>query len=193
MVKQFIRALGIDDTPFQLGEDAYTSIIGLVYRGGLTLEEVLSNIIEVDGLDSTNKIVEMVEGSKLLSQLRAIFLSGITFGGFNIVNIKELYQLLKIPVIVVLEKEPDYEKIKVAASRTRHYEKIITYIKEAGGTAPVQTSKGRVYIQVSGLNFNKASSLISLFQVNSKLPEPLRVAQLIAKIFKKKNTLIKSP
>ncbi len=192
MVKQFIRALGIDDTPFQLREDQYTNIVGVVYRGNLILEDVLTTIIEVDGLDSTSKIVEMVEGSKLSSQLRVIFLSGVTFGGFNTVNIKELYQLLKIPVIVILEKKPDYERIKAGACRTKNYEKIITYIKEAGDITPVQTVKGRIYIQISGLNLSEALNLISLFQASSKIPEPLRVAQLIAKIFKKENSLIKS-
>ncbi|WEU39643.1 MAG: DUF99 family protein [Candidatus Odinarchaeum yellowstonii] len=192
MVKQFIRALGVDDTSFQLRADAYTSIVGAVYRGRGILEDVLTSIIEVDGLDSTEKIVEMIKGSKHLNQLRAIFLSGITFGGFNTVNIKELYQVLKIPVIVILEKKPDYERIKVAASRTKNYDRIITYIKEAGEVTPVQTSKGRIYIQLSGSNINNALKLISLFQVNSKIPEPLRVAQLIAKIFKRENTLIKS-
>ena len=189
MVKELIRALGIDDCPFQLREDMHTRLVGVIYRGNSILEDVLSTTIEVDGLDSTDKIIEMIKHSKFSDQLRVIFLSGITFGGFNTVNIKELYNSLKIPVIVILDKKPNYEKIKLGASRIRNYERIIELINIAGNVVEIQTFKGRVYFQISGVESDKAVNLITIFQGTSKIPEPLRAAQLIAKIFKRENNL----
>ena len=37
-------------------------------------------------------------------------LDGITYGGFNVVDIEELYRETGLPVIVIMRSCPDFEK-----------------------------------------------------------------------------------
>lgn len=184
MVKNQIRALGIDDAAFDLRRDLQTRLVGVVYRGRNFLEDVLSATIKIDGVDSTSKIIEMVRQSKFLEQLKVLFLSGITYGGFNTVDVTELNLSLHIPVIVILDKKPDLGKIEKAVSKLNSGGRIMDLIKKAGAVFETITEKGVLRFQTSGIDVEGAKEFITLFQLNSKIPEPLRAAQVIAKIFK---------
>ena len=61
---------------------------GYCFQGRELVDSVLRTYIDGDGIDATEKIVEMVNNSRNLDQLGVIMLDGITFGGFNLVNIK---------------------------------------------------------------------------------------------------------
>ena len=100
-VKREIRVLGVDDGVFVPQKRGKALIVGVVYRGGLWLDGVMHTEIEVDGLDATEKIASMIKSSPHYAQLRVIMLNGLTFAGFNIVDIKRLYGETGLPVIVV--------------------------------------------------------------------------------------------
>ncbi|RZN69841.1 MAG: DUF99 family protein [Candidatus Methanolliviera hydrocarbonicum] len=55
--KENIRVLGIDDAFL---DEEYSIIIGAIFRGKSVLEGVISSKIQVDGLNSTEKIIEML-------------------------------------------------------------------------------------------------------------------------------------
>ncbi|MEA1924800.1 MAG: DUF99 family protein, partial [Candidatus Altiarchaeota archaeon] len=63
-IKDEVRILGVDDAPFSLQEDEETYIVGTVFRGGNWLDGVLRSEVAVDGIDSTDKLAEMVNGSR---------------------------------------------------------------------------------------------------------------------------------
>ena len=110
-MKREIRVLGIDDCPHERS-DAEVRIIGCVFRGGEWLDVVMSTSVAVDGDDSTIKLIEMINKSKFKKQIQCIFIDGIAFGGFNVVNIHGLHTHVGIPVIVVVRHLPDFDGIK---------------------------------------------------------------------------------
>jgi endonuclease V-like protein UPF0215 family len=110
-IKPEIRILGIDDSAL-LSEKVM--IVGAVFRGGDWIDGVLRSEITKDGLDATEVICKMIKESKHYGQIRAVILDGITYGGFNVVDIQMLYRETGIPVIVVMRSYPDFEKIKSA-------------------------------------------------------------------------------
>src|SRR3989344_402165 len=120
MFKKEIRVIGIDDAPFRKFSKGKVFVIGTVFRGGTLLDGILSTKVNVDGSNSTKKIIEMVNKSKFKPQLRCIFLDGIAVGGFNIIDIQELNKQTKLPVIVVIRKKPDIAKeiLKIACTRS---------------------------------------------------------------------------
>ena len=89
MVKKEARILGIDDSPFDKFRDKEVLVIGTFFRGGSSLDGVLTTTTAVDGSDATAKIIRMVKKSKFYTQLRAIMLNGIAVWGFNVVDILE--------------------------------------------------------------------------------------------------------
>ncbi|MHA1754409.1 MAG: endonuclease dU, partial [Candidatus Odinarchaeia archaeon] len=60
MIKNQIRGIGIDDCPFDLKRDKHTYLLGVIYRGNNILVNVLKTEIEIDGLEATDKISNMI-------------------------------------------------------------------------------------------------------------------------------------
>lgn len=108
-MKQQIRLLGIDDSPFTFTEK-YTPVIGVVMRGGEYIECILRQQVSIDGDDATYVCVDMIKNTRHRTQLKAILLDGIALGGFNVVNIEEIYASTNLPVITVTRDKPDFKK-----------------------------------------------------------------------------------
>jgi endonuclease V-like protein UPF0215 family len=178
-IKDEIRILGIDDSA--LISDKIT-IVGAFFRGGKWLDGVLRSEITRDGLDATDSIVSMVSNSKHLPQIRAIMLDGVTYGGFNPVDIVDIYEQTNVPVIVLMRDMPDFENIEKALSFLPESETRMKIIKKAGKISSVVTKddKNPVFFQCFGLNPEMAAKIIKITSTRSNIPEPLRVAHLIA-------------
>jgi len=174
-MKKEIRVLGIDDGPFDKFNDKEIIVIGTVYRGGSFIDGVLSTKVKVDGDDSTEKLVKMINNCKFKPQLQAIILDGIAVGGFNVIDVDDLNKKTGIPVIVVMRDYPDFKKIEKALTKLNHEEKI-KLLKKAGKVYKLDD----IFIQIIGLNLKQAEEIINITCTHSLVPEPLRVAHLIA-------------
>ena len=117
----------------------------------------------------------MVYKSKFKPQLQCLLLDGIAFGGFNIVDIRELNKKTKIPVIVVIRRYPDFKKIENALEKMRKIEKY-KLIEKAGEVSKI----GKIYVQLAGISLEDAKKVLKITCTRSLLPEPIRVAHLIA-------------
>ncbi|MBN2111892.1 DUF99 family protein [Candidatus Woesearchaeota archaeon] len=174
-VKKEIRVLGVDDGPFDKFRDKECLVVGTLYRGGNYPDGILSAKVKVDGSDSTKALVSMVNRSKFKPQLQAIILDGIALGGFNVVDIESLNKKTGIPVIVVVRAYPDFDEIiRVLKKLKKHRQ--INLIEKAG--KPVKA--GKVWVQFKGTSFDRVKEIISITSTRSHLPEPVRVAHLIA-------------
>jgi len=174
-MKKEIRVLGIDDGPFDKFNDKEVIVIGAIYRGGSFIDGVISTHVKVDGDDSTKQIVRMVNECKFKPQLQAIILDGIAVGGFNVIDVDDLNKKTGIPVIVVMRDYPDFKKIEKALTKLNHEEKI-KLLKKAGEVYQL----GEIFVQAIGLSLKQAEEIIDITCTHSLLPEPLRVAHLIA-------------
>jgi endonuclease V-like protein UPF0215 family len=181
-IKPEIRILGIDDSVFIPRTKGKADIVGVVYRGGQWLDGIMRTQIEIDGLDATEKMAMMIKNSPHYKQIRVIMLDGITFAGFNIVNIKELFQKTGLPVITVTREKPNFEDIKKALKNLPDYEKRWEAMKNAGGIFKVQTREGEepVHIGVAGISESDAEKILKKTSTRSNIPEALRVAHIIA-------------
>ena len=157
-------------------------IVGVVFRGGYWLDGVISTRVEVDGFDATDKIASMVNGSPHHKQLRVIMLDGVTFAGFNIVDIKKLNRATQLPVIAVTRDEPDFDDINKALKKLPRSEERWKAVQNAGKITKVYTRnrKEKVYMETAGIQEEDAERILRLTSTRSSVPEPLRVAHLIA-------------
>jgi len=176
-IKPEVRILGIDDSAL-LSEKVM--IVGAVFRGGDWIDGVLRSEITKDGLDATEVICNMIKKSKHYGQIRTVILDGITYGGFNVVDIQMLYRETGIPVVVVMRSYPDFEKIKSALKYFPDGEARWEIIKRAGEIERMYGKKGSVYVQRVGIGMETVKKIIRLTSIRSNIPEPLRVAHLIA-------------
>ncbi len=179
MLKREIRILGFDDAPFDKFNDKEVLVVGTFFRGGEWMDGVLSTAVAVDGDDATPKLIELVNRSKFSKHTQCILIDGIAFGGFNIINIESVWKHTGKPVIVVVRRMPDFDKIKETLQKLG-MEKKYQLIEKAGKPIPVQVHEGKIFIQFVGISEEKAKNIIQLTATRSYLPEPIRVAHLIA-------------
>jgi uncharacterized protein len=182
MVKPEIRVLGIDDGKFVPHSKSQALIVGVVFRAGHWLEGVMSTHITVDGMDATENICKMITRSPHYKQLRVVMLNGITFGGFNVVDIKVLQTKTGLPIIGVTSKKPNLTDVRAALRHLPNSEDRWSAVLNAGELFSVATRGGtqKIYVETVGISKPIAEKVLQLTSTRSKIPEPLRVAHLVA-------------
>jgi len=151
-------------------------IVGCI-TAGTYVEGFLFDSIEVDGLDATSKITSLVLKSKFRNQLKCIFLSGITFAGFNMADVHEIYEKTGIPVVVVMRKIPNLDEIARALKNVSDAERRMEILKKAGKVHKI--SEG-LYVQTAGCDVDEAKTFIEASVAKGNIPEALRIAHLAA-------------
>jgi uncharacterized protein len=173
-VKREIRVLGIDDASFDKHKDHKVKIIGVLYRGGHFMDGCMTTDVMLDGDDATESIAMMVNKSKFRKQIQYILLDGIAVAGFNVVDIRLLFAMTRIPVIIVTRHYPDFRKIKSVLKKLG-MEKKIAVIEQTG--EPVKHRK--ILFQSAGTDEDTVREVLDITTTHSYIPEPIRIAHLI--------------
>ncbi len=176
MGRQFSHVIGFDDAPFSRNYRGDVLIVGTVFSG-LRLDGVLSGKVRRDGSNSTRILIQLVTASRFAPQVQVILLQGIAFAGFNVVDIHQLYAKLEVPVVVVARKQPDFDAIRDALLKKVTGGKRKWMLIQRLGK---MEHAGEVFIQRAGITIDDANNLIKRLAVNGALPEPLRMAHIIA-------------
>ncbi|BDI32553.1 UPF0215 protein [Capsulimonas corticalis] len=176
MSSSFSYVVGFDDFPFVRATRGDVPIVGAVYSGS-RLEGVLGGRVRRDGANSTQRIAQLVSGSKYGSSIQLIFLQGIALGGFNVVDIHGLYETLGVPVLVVARRLPRMDSVKAALlTRVPGGARKWRLIERAGEMEPA----AGVWVQRAGISLEDATAAVTRFAIHGVIPEPLRTAHLIA-------------
>jgi len=181
-LKSQARSLGIDDAPFDFSKSKRTWLVGVIFRGNLWMEGVLVDTIQVDGMDVTDVIINMINNTKFASQIRAVFLDGITFGGFNIVDIQRLHVQTDLPIVTIVEKSPDLKRIRKSLTKFPDSDLRWNLISRLGEPKPVKIrgSKKCLFVQSVGLEEKELRAVLELTRKAATVPEALRAARMFA-------------
>jgi hypothetical protein len=181
-IKKEIRILAWDDGPFEFKSKGKDILIGTIYRGGQFLDGLLKTEVEIDGEDATERIIEKILKTRH-KDLRVVMLDGITFAGFNTVDIKEIYEKTKLPVIVINRKKPNLKAFVENLGRMPNPERRIKAVENAGPFYWAIVKNKRICFQCYGIKVEDASEIIRITSTMSLIPEPLRAAHMIANGF----------
>jgi endonuclease V-like protein UPF0215 family len=148
-------------------------------KGQAYVDGIIQCQVERDDPNATNQVGEMILSSSHKPQIQAIFLQGITMGGFGVIDIELLHQLTEIPVVVVLRRFPDYSRIKNALERTfPDAKQRWASIKRAGDPIQIQEDP-LLFLQVAGIHREDARLLTKKCTAIGTIPEVLRIAHFI--------------
>src|SRR5690242_6973868 len=180
--RRLTNVVGFDDGPFdrtppgtRARGGARVLLVGAVCAR-TRLDGVISGKVRKDGTDATARVAELVRGSQFDGHVRAVLLNGIAFGGFNVVDIHALAEALERPVLVVARRPPRLALIREALARLPGGDRKWRLIEQAG---PMERARG-VLVQRVGLSLREAEDLLAATTLHGNLPEPLRLAHLIA-------------
>jgi endonuclease V-like protein UPF0215 family len=180
VIKSEIRVLGVDDGKFTPHTQGNVIVVGVVFRGGCWLDGVMHTRIAIDGFDATEQIASMINDSPHCKQLRLVMLNGITFAGFNVVDIKKLNLATKLPVIALTREKPDLAAICEALKNLPRSEERWKMVLAAGEIHEVTCKGKKIYLELAGLSLVDAHKIVELTSTRSSFPEPLRAAHLVA-------------
>ncbi len=181
-IKPEIRMLGIDDGVFVPHTKGTADVIGVVCRGGYWIDGVMRTEVTIDGMDATEKIAVMITKSSHYDQIRVVVLNGITFAGFNVVDINELFKKTDLPIIAVTRDKPDLGEIRKALENLPKSQRRWEAMESSGKIVRVKTRKDEknVYMQLAGVSQRDAEEILRRTSTRSNVPEALRVAHIIA-------------
>ncbi len=179
--------IGVDDAQFELHTSARKTQLIAVVCQGIRIVHIDRKEIEIDGEDATNALIDLVKRNEKHAQY--VLTHTITFGGFNIVNLERIYKETEKPIIAVTEREPNLETVNSAlkAKFFDSYEKKLANIVSAGNLfeTELETSAGlsKVYYHCKGISVSEVEELLKKITIDSKLPECVRIAHLVGKLF----------
>lgn len=175
-LRAFSNVVGFDDAPFAHAHRGDVRVIGAVCAR-TRLDGVLSTTVRRDGANATDRLVEVVRGSRFAEHVRAVLLQGIALAGFNVIELDRLAAELAVPVLVVVRKPPRLDLVKHALlERTPGGADKWQLIERLG---PVEQC-GALYVQRAGLSLREAADLLAATTSHGHIPEPLRLAHIIA-------------
>lgn len=179
--------IGIDDSTFNLKSELKTTqLIGVVCQG-IRMVNVLKTEITIDGNDATEKLIDLVRQNE--KHIQFIFTHTITFGGFNLIDLDYIFKEVKKPIIALNDRQVNLDSVINALIKKfpENYREKIKYISNAGNLYQntIKTAGGTsiVYFHAKGIEINEVNLLIQKSSIDSKLPECLRLAHLIGKLF----------
>ena len=180
-VKSKTPIIGIDDGGFDRFAKKRISvpIFGVIMKGASYVDGIIQSELIKDDNSATSCLSEMICSSSHKSQLQAIFLQGITIAGFGIIDIQQLWQDTEIPVVVILRKFPNYEKIHSALIKAFEDNKIRwKQIQKAGTPHKIQNNP-KIFLQIAGISLIDAKLLTKKCTAVGTIPEALRIAHFI--------------
>ncbi|MFO0761468.1 MAG: DUF99 family protein [Byssovorax sp.] len=174
--RPFSHVIGFDDAPFPHDHRGDVLLVGTAYAR-LRFEGVLSTRVRRDGENSTRAVIELVRRSQFAGHTRLLLFQGIAVGGFNVIDLARLHDELGMAVLVVARRPPSLPAIRAALlGRVRGGAKKWALIEKAG---PMEPAAG-LMVQRAGITLPEAEEVIRALSVHGNIPEPLRVAHLIA-------------
>jgi endonuclease V-like protein UPF0215 family len=197
-----VNVIGFDDGPFARDHKGDVLLVGVVCSG-TRVDGIVSGRIRRDGANATQAMVDLVRRSQFGTHLQAVMLQGIAVGGFNVVDVQGLHAALRLPVLVVTRKRPDLDAVKRALfadvphqrPRVRGAARKWRLIEGAGPMERLGPSNRAIrrarptglaaqgpnlWVQRVGLTLDEARRLVERTTLHGNVPEPLRLAHLIA-------------
>ncbi|MGB9675796.1 MAG: DUF99 family protein [Candidatus Bathyarchaeales archaeon] len=171
--------IGVEDGSFRKGISRKAKLVAVLFLEA-RIESVRITNITVDGMDATETLLKAIKGWNF----GAVLLSGVSFAGFNIIDPILVYEECEKPVVVISRTKPDNVAVKRALRRHfKDWEMRWSVFEKLGKVYEVQVMDCTepVYIEVVGETVEWARGLIKAFSFCGRMPEPLRVARLIAR------------
>lgn len=169
--------LGIDDGPFRKHVTASVPLVAVATEGADLVEAVAVTEFPVDGDGVTDFLADWVAALRIRPALQALVLGGITIAGLAVVDAGRLAERLGLPILIVNRRDPTNHRLE-AALRAAGLEERIALVER---TPPAYPVGERLFLAAAGAGPERAAALVRATRGKSALPEPLRLAHLIAR------------
>ena len=180
--KRGIRIFGIAES---FNKFNLTSTLGgVVMRRDLIIDGIVFGTATLKGDDSTKNIHCMFRSLER-DDINCILLDGLIISMYNIIDGKQLNTITGLPVIAItfedsagLEEHIRHHFLEKSEMKLEQYRKL-------GNRDKVRLKTDKLlYIRYWGLSLKGALNTLNAFTLQGSIPEPIRVAKLLARAHK---------
>jgi hypothetical protein len=177
--KKGLRGLAIAESFRQNSTKSILS--GVVMRRDFVIDGFVFGQTTLDGDDATDVILQMYEDLKR-PDISYLLISGLIISLYNIIDIKKIHESLQIPIIGIT-----YHDSKGIEDSIKHHfpnsykSKIKNYQKLGIRKKITLHTSSDVFVRKEGCTLHDVKHLLDKLTLQGSLPEPVRVAQLLAK------------
>ena len=177
--KRGIRIFGIAES---FKKSSSTSTLGgVVMRRDLIVDGIVFGSATLKGDDSTNNIHCMFR-SLQRDDINCIMLDGLIISLYNIIDGDKLNNITGLPIIAIT-----FEDSQGLEEHIRHHfleksEMKLEQYRKLGNRDQVRLRTDKsLYIRYWGLSLKGALNTLNAFTLQGSIPEPIRVAKLLAR------------
>ena len=160
-------------------------LCGIVMRRDFIVDGVVFGETTIKGDDATEKILQMFEELDR-PDVSYLLISGLILSLYNIVDIKKIHNVLKIPVIGLTYRESYGIENSIKHNFPDSFEFKIKNYSNLNNREKININKtSEAFVRFEGCTIHEVQYLLKNLTLSGSIPEPIRVAKLIA------NSLIK--
>lgn len=178
--KKGIRALGIAES-FVDNPRRASVLCGVVMRSDLVTDGFAFAHSRLEGDDVTDQILAIFRSLKR-NDINLIILGGVVLSLYNMADVDKVSAETGLPVIAVTFKESKgLEKTIKRRFPFTWRAKLRAYRKLGKRESLTLRTGHKVFVRVSGTTKEFAKRVLDKFTLQGSVPEPLRVAKLVAR------------
>jgi len=175
--KRGLRALGVAES---FSGRTSSTMAGVVMRKDLRVDGVALASLTVGGMDATEAVLSLI-ATLARRDINLVMVSGSVVAWYNILDPEAVRERSGLPVVVVT-----YEESGGLEEDIRHHfpgdEDRLRAYRNLGDRTPVELPTGeRLFMRATGIPEPDAARVIRDFTRDGKVPEPVRVARLVAR------------
>lgn len=177
--KQGLRGLAIAESFHQNSKKSILS--GLVMRRDFVIDGFVFGTATLDGDDATETILKMYDDLNR-PDVSYILISGLIISLYNIIDIKKIHDSLQIPIIGVTYNESEGIEDAIKHHFPDSYDSKIKQYQQLGSRDKIKLhTSSDIFVRREGCDLHDVKLLLNELTLQGSFPEPLRVAQLLAK------------
>lgn len=178
--KPGIRAMGVAES-FRPTQKTST-LAAVVMRSDRVVDGIAVGRTSIGGDDASASISALHRRLKR-NDINVMMVSGAILSLYNIIDIDELSRKTKLPVICLTYRETSGIEDSIRRHYPDHPEGKLEAYRRLGVRKKLKLKSGNfVFARTSGLEDAEAKSVIEMFTLQGSIPEPIRVARLLARV-----------
>ncbi|MGQ9759392.1 MAG: endonuclease dU [Candidatus Methanomethylicaceae archaeon] len=172
--------LAVEGGSFRKGVDRRAPAAFLL-TDGIRPKRLVIKWVEVDGLDATERLREAIREMGVKDGI--VMAGSVPIAGFNLLDPRVILREFGIPTIYVLAEKPDREAVRSALMKHfEDWERRMDIIDGAGEAFEMEIPEcGKIFLEVVGIERERAARILEGMTIFGKLPEPLRLARMVAR------------
>ncbi|UCH03327.1 MAG: DUF99 family protein [Candidatus Bathyarchaeota archaeon] len=178
--KKAIRSLGISES-FVKKSGQHSILAGIVMRTDRIIDGFTISTATVGGMDATIKVIEMYNALKR-DDINLLMINGCVISWYNVIDLHKVSKETGLPLVCVTYEESDGLEKYFMELFPNDYEARIEIYHKNKRRQPLTLRNGyTVYIRCVMMNLEEAKGILHKFTLQGAVPEPIRVARLLAR------------